>query len=395
MKHSFSHLSLMAAAVAISISTSSAFGGMVDTRYDLQYYMDFARNKGMFDVGATNVAVYYKDGTSVTNPVIPIMPNLDGYGQKMAAENLQYGTLMGFGGCGLIEPQFAAGAAHVGENPVLFLTEGGNMSTLYTSAGYKTYASDVEVQRLNKIVTEVAYTPMADDAFMRTLKNGDWLWRLGDGHQYNSAGEIVTSLTGSNTLGGIIGVDSVSQGSGGDWLVMTNCRQHDVANDLRTPLDIGLMFGDSGSPNYAWDAENERFLFVVACSAGTTNAGFNNMGWLRSNPGKVQQGIDSFTVAASSFSGTEKILWNAQDATTGKGTLTQGEISVEYTGKGTGNSLSNTLGLTFSTTDTANTQTLELQASVNMGPARSRLIAGTGSLRKQTQTLHLTARALW
>jgi len=357
----------MTAAVAISISTSSAFGGMVDTRYDLQYYMDFARNKGMFDVGATNITVYYKDGTSVTNPVIPIMPNLDGYGQKMAAENLQYGTLMGFGGCGLIEPQFAAGAAHVGENPVLFLTEGGNMSTLYTSAGYKTYASDVEVQRLNKIVTEVAYTPMADDAFMRTLKNGDWLWRLGDGHQYNSAGEIVTSLTGSNTLGGIIGIDSVSQGSGGDWLVMTNCRQHDVASDLRTPLDIGLMFGDSGSPNYAWDAENERFLFVVACSAGTTNAGFNNMGWLRSNPEKVQQGIDSFTVAASGFSGTEKILWNAQDATTGKGTLTQGEISVEYTGKGTGNSLSNTLGLTFSTTDTANTQTLELQASVNMG----------------------------
>ncbi len=374
---------LLAALAAFSSLSYTASAGMVDTRYDLQYYMDFARNKGMFGVGATNIAVYYKDGTSVQNPVIPIMPNLDGYGQKMAAENMHYGVLMGFGGCGLITPQFTAGAAHVGENPVLFLTEDGNMSTVYYSSGYKTYVSDVEVQRLNKIVTEVAYTPMADDAFMKTLRAGDWLWRLGDGHQYNSAGEIVTSLTGSNTLGGIVGVDSVSQGGGKDWLVMTNCRQNDWGSDLRTPLDIGLMFGDSGSPLYAWDAANERFVFVVACSAGTTNAGFNNMGWLRSNPTRVQEGMDSFTVVADQFSGTETIIWSAQDATTGKGTLTQGDVSVAYTGKGSSNTDKNTLGLTFSTSDTENVQTLELQASVNMGAGAMTFDSGKWKLTEK------------
>ena len=374
---------LLAALAAFSSLSYTASAGMVDTRYDLQYYMDFARNKGMFGVGATNIAVYYKDGTSVQNPVIPIMPNLDGYGQKMAAENMHYGVLMGFGGCGLITPQFTAGAAHVGENPVLFLTEDGNISTVYYSSGYKTYVSDVEVQRLNKIVTEVAYTPMADDAFMKTLRAGDWLWRLGDGHQYNSAGEIVTSLTGSNTLGGIVGVDSVSQGGGKDWLVMTNCRQNDWGSDLRTPLDIGLMFGDSGSPLYAWDAANERFVFVVACSAGTTNAGFNNMGWLRSNPTRVQEGMDSFTVVADQFSGTETIIWSAQDATTGKGTLTQGDVSVTYTGKGSSNTDKNTLGLTFSTSDTENVQTLELQASVNMGAGAMTFDSGKWKLTEK------------
>lgn len=88
---------------------------------------------------------------------------------------------MGFGGCGLVTPQFVAGASHVGENPVLFLTEDGDMSTTYYSSGYKSYATDVEVQRLNKIVTEVTYIPMADDAFIRTLKTGDRQRLCGDG----------------------------------------------------------------------------------------------------------------------------------------------------------------------------------------------------------------------
>lgn len=154
---------------------------MVDTRYDLQYYMDFARNKGMFSVGATNIEVHYKDGTSVQDAVIPIMPDMSGYGQKMSEENLKFGVLMGFGGCGLVTPQFVAGASHVGENPVLFLTEDGDMSTIYYSSGYKSYATDVEVQRLNKIVTEVTYIPMADDAFIRTLKTGDRQRLCGDG----------------------------------------------------------------------------------------------------------------------------------------------------------------------------------------------------------------------
>lgn len=374
---------LLAAFAALSSLSYTASAGMVDTRYDLQYYMDFARNKGMFSAGATNVAVYYKDGTSVQNPVIPIMPDMSGYGQKMTEQNLQFGVLMGFGGCGLVTPQFVAGAAHVGENPVLFLTEDGDMSTIYYSSGYKSYATDVEVQRLNKIVTEVTYIPMADDAFIRTLKAGDWLWRLGDGIQYNEKGETVASLTNSNTLGGIIGIDSVVQNAGKDWLIRANCRQYDVGSDLRTPLDIGHMFGDSGSPQYAWDAENNRFVFVVATSQGTTNAGFNNQSWLRSNPVEVQKGMDSFTVVADQFSGEDTILWGAQDAATGKGVLTQGDVSVEYTGKGSSNTDKDTRGLTFRTSDAAHVQTLELQNSVNMGAGAMTFESGKWKLTEK------------
>ncbi len=54
--------------------------GVVDGRYDLQYYIDFCRNKGMFATGATNIEVFFKDGTTITNNVIPLMPNMDSYG---------------------------------------------------------------------------------------------------------------------------------------------------------------------------------------------------------------------------------------------------------------------------------------------------------------------------
>lgn len=74
---------LMASMVVVSsLMTFTAWGGVADAGYDLQYYMDFARNKGIFTAGATNISVYFKDGTSVSNPVIPLMPNLDSYAQR-------------------------------------------------------------------------------------------------------------------------------------------------------------------------------------------------------------------------------------------------------------------------------------------------------------------------
>lgn len=143
------------------------------------------------------------------------------------------------------------------------------------------------------------------------------------------------------------------------------------------------MFGDSGSPQYAWDAENNRFVFVVATSQGTTNAGFNNQSWLRSNPTRVQEGMDSFTVVADQFSGEDTILWGAQDAATGKGVLTQGVVSVEYTGKGSSNTDKDTRGLTFRTSDTAHVQTLELQNSVNMGAGAMTFESGKWKLTEK------------
>ena len=79
MQYCLTRLTLLVAATAITSSAFTAFAGVADTRYDLQYYLDFSYNKGMFVAGASNVIVNYIDGTSVSDPVIPLTPNLDSY----------------------------------------------------------------------------------------------------------------------------------------------------------------------------------------------------------------------------------------------------------------------------------------------------------------------------
>lgn len=361
---------LMAAMAAVCTLSSTAYSGVVDGRYDLQYYLDFCRNKGMFATGATNIEVFFKDGTSVTNNTIPLMPNMDSYGETAASI---YGDkLMGSnGGTNLVSSQFVYGAKHVhakvGNTPVAFLSENGSAACTYTSANLDNFGTDSAIQRLTKLVTSVVYTPMADDDFMRSslFLNSSWLYRLGNGG-YWSDGKSIS--TGDNSLGGVVNLSVKWQDTNtGEWYLEGWARKNDLPDDTLTPLEIGTYFGDSGSPIFAWDDKNNRFLFVGAQWAGGCQRPFPNWYLLRYN---YQQGtavMDKYTVAAS-FSGTDTILWSASDAASGKGTLTQGaDTSVDYTGKGTANSLGDSLGLTFSTEDTTNVQNLQLQGNVNMG----------------------------
>ena len=69
----------MAAMACVTAYSSSVYAGIADTRYDLQYYLDFSRNAGAFSAGATNVTVGYKDGSSTYT--IPLMPYMGSYAQ--------------------------------------------------------------------------------------------------------------------------------------------------------------------------------------------------------------------------------------------------------------------------------------------------------------------------
>lgn len=356
-------LAAMAVVASLSVTTEA---GVVDSRYEQQYYLDFSYNKGIFAAGASDVLVKYLDGTSVANPVIPLMPNLDSYGLK--GQNTMFGFTP-IGGAGLVAPQYVMSASHCGETDVFFLTENEDYSTKYTSSGYHSSGSnwntDWSIQRLNKIVTEVAYTPYASNAFMESLEPGDWLYRLGHGTFLNTDGELID--TDFNALGGLVNISSIKKIDANTWQIMTYLRENDTQGDTRPPLEIGAYSGDSGSPVYAWDEANKCFVQVAFASASTLGTGFGNDLWARYNAVETDKFIDSCTVKADMFSGGEKILWGAQDASTGKGTLTQGGVSVEYTGAGSNNPSSGQLGLTFSTSDTANIQKIELQNSVNMG----------------------------
>lgn len=366
-------------------------GGVVDSRYDLQYYLDFCRNKGMFSTGATNIVVNYTDGTSIANNVIPLMPNLDSYGQ--VASNIINGLVVSNGGTNLVSAQFVYGAKHVyakvGNVGVAFLTENGGADCVYNSANLNMFGTDSAMQRLTKLVTDVVYTPLATDAFMETLSaNSDWIYRLGNGGTWSNGKSI---STGSNALGGIVNLSSIWHDSAtGEWYLEGWARNVDRADDMRTPLDMGVYFGDSGSPCIAWDAQSEQFLYVGALFAGNVGTSFPNWYIPRYNPTQAFAVMESYTVAAS-FSGTETIIWGAQDAVTGQGSLTQGDSTVTYTGKGTDNTIADTLGLTFMSSGES-VQHLELQDSVNLGAGALTFESGEWLLT-ETEAAHTLSSA--
>ena len=371
---------LLAAMAAVATFAPSATAGLVDARYDLQYYLDFGYNMGLFRPGATNITVPFKDGTSVSNATIPLMPNLDSYATR--AEHVG-----GFGGgAGLVAPQYAIGAAHCKEGNVYFVTQNGDFSAGYTSTGYASQAgtgySDWSIQRLNKIVTEVAYTPYASDDFMRNSMPLDetWLYRTGQGDPKDTYGGLATGRT---PLGGLCNVSSIGQNGSGTWVIRVYNKEFDTATDTRPPLEISMTSGDSGSPVYAWDNANNQFLQVGFASGGNSFSGYTGDIFICYNPTAYDNFIDSYEVKASNFSGTETIFWGAQDAVTGKGTLTQGSERVEYTGSGSGNTVKDHLGLTFSTADKVNTQTIELQDSVNMGAGAMTFNEGSWKLTEK------------
>ena len=359
---------LLAAMAAVATFASTATAGIVDTRYDLQYYLDFSRNAGAFAAGATNVQVGYSDGSA--SFTIPLMPYAGSYARVVDNTFVSQGSIVSYGGSALVSSQFVYGAAHVfdrfapifasGQMRFSFNAENGNPHSgdLYGAANIDNFGHDGAISRADKLVTAVAYTPMATDAFMATLNSESWLYRLGNGRYMDSTGTTIS--TGDNAIGGIIDMDSYKQQANGDWYMYGVFR-----DDQSTPLDTGVYSGDSGSPLFAWNAENEQFVFVGALWASNLGKGFGNDVYARYNPTVAQEIMATYTVNAT-FSGTDKITWNAQDAATGEGTLTQGATVINYTGKGTANAIADTKGLTFST-DVSSQQVIELQGDINMG----------------------------
>ncbi len=372
-------LAVMAVATTLA---SSVWAGVADSRYDLQYYLDFCRNKGIFAAGATNIDVYFKDGSSVQNPTISIMPNLDGY--AWSGSVLQDGTFAPGGGVGLVNPQYVASAHHCGELDVFFLSENADTSVRYTSSGYTSSGSltyDWNAQRLNKIVTEVTYNPLADYSVLQNLSKNDWIYRLGNGGVYSTDGYKLS--VNQNAIGGMVNVDYTQLLSDGEtWRIVCTPRQNDVSGDIRPPLEIGVTAGDSGSPNYVWDDESQQFLFLGFISQGNPVASYGAFLWAHSNPAAVLNFIDSYTDEVSGFSADSTIVWGAQSATTGQGTLTQGNLSFTYTGKGSGNTIKDTRGLLFDAEDDS-TRTIELQGSVDMGAGSLTFNSGSWTLTEK------------
>ncbi len=362
---------LAAAALATVTTTGIAEAGVIRNDVALQQYKDFAMNVGQYRAGAQNIVVYDKNGNE---SVIPLMPNLDSYCSIWVATGGN-----GNGGGGLIAPQYVATAAHlatttlVEDTRINFLTTSGDPTyyrgITYHPEGQTTYGYDGMTLRLNKIVTEVSYTPICTDtALISSLSSGGTLiYRIGNGtpSEANWAGGGNPSILPGSPIGGTMLAASVTanHSTKGNWRIRTTLRK-----DFTNPLGIGVDAGDSGSPIYIYNENTQQFETVGLLSTGTVGKyGYGNSGNWEYNPGAIESKIDFFTDQVALGDSGATVTWGAQ-AEDGTGMLTRGEETLwTYTGhNATDSNTVSTKGLLFSST-AEGTQRIELAGDIDMG----------------------------
>lgn len=275
-------ISYLSALVSVTLSLPLYASFMRDD-IDLQYYRDFAENKGKFTPGERNIEILNKDGKSLGNlfPHIP-MPDL-------SAANRNTGVAT------LINPQYIVSVAHnTNYNTVQFGAFGSNPDAhhyTYKVVDRNDYEKveggrhhDYHVPRLNKLVTEVvpaAVTTAGNDAAAyHDSSRFTHFVRLGSGRQTTKSIEhkhtpIVGSyqfLTGGVHLG-------VVDKNAGHWL---HFRGKDLVSSPYGALATFGTRGDSGSGVYAYDNLEKRWVLVGTYTFGTPSDNyFNRIGIIR------------------------------------------------------------------------------------------------------------------
>nr|WP_244773021.1 S6 family peptidase [Alysiella crassa]UOP06371.1 autotransporter outer membrane beta-barrel domain-containing protein [Alysiella crassa] len=276
-------------AIATLISLSAAplhvHAASVRSDIDYQLYRDFAENRGQFVAGATNIPITKKDGT----PADTLLP-----------ENIPMPdfspVLRNNGVATLIAPQYLVSVAHNGGYQTAQFGHTGNNPDQhvydYQLVDRNNYPKgqslhdDYHAPRLHKLVTETApaemnsvgSTPIKNDtnpywnksrfpAYVRVGGGGQFV-READGTN-NRAGNTYSYRTGGNTLTLSHAQDGWLDFRDGDWY---------TADYNKFALPNHLSGGDSGSPTFAYDADEKRWVIV---GTAVFNDG-NNGVWYRS-----------------------------------------------------------------------------------------------------------------
>ncbi|WP_336235483.1 S6 family peptidase [Achromobacter dolens] len=291
---------------------------IVGTDLPYQTYRDFSENKGAFQPGATNITLY--DKTGVPYAVLDRAPMIDfsGVDRKAIAT--------------LASPQYIVSVKHnTAYGSVNF---GYADDTLYRFANRNNddYARDFHSPRLVKIVTEVAPMPLtAAGTAQGTYQNKNRFpvfYRVGTGYQYvkNRDGTL-TNLQGAYQYrtGGTIGSPSIS-----DWSIVSS--PGNTYNPAQGPMASYGAPGDSGSPLFAWDAKENRWVLVAVTRTYSEPQGAANS--------FVVILVDEFNAVMAKNRDAPvvtqptlgDILWS-YDATQGTGSLTQADNAWAMHGK--------------------------------------------------------------
>ena len=293
-----------------------AGASIVSADIDYQIFRDFAENKGIFSPGATDIAIYNKQGQLVGTLDKAGMPDFSAVNVKSYP-----------GVATLINPQYIASVKHNKGYKNVSFGDGDNRYNIVDRNEHGT--QDFHAPRLDKLVTEVAPAAVTEEgqktnAYANTERYTAF-YRLGSGTQYikDEKGNI-TNISGgySYLTGGTVGAPS----SSGNIVASS---PGNVFNPVNGPLSSYGASGDSGSPLFAYDSWQKKWVMVGVLSTWTGVNGVNSR-WAVIPLDFLEQKFDEDSDAPVTFSTSHggNLEWTF-DSNTGTGALTQG--SATYT----------------------------------------------------------------
>lgn len=297
-------LNFIALTVAYAL-TPYTEAALVRDDVDYQIFRDFAENKGKFSVGATNVEVRDKKNQSLGSALPNGIPMID---FSVVDVNKRIGTL--------VDPQYIVSVKHAHKhiNDFYFghynghrdVSDDENKYSVVTQNNVKPNEDwhvdkrldDYNMPRLNKFVTEVApTTPTLAGDDLETYKDKERypsFVRVGAGTQfvYEKGSYYVEKTTRNNdikfldeayryAIGGTpykeINIDSSQNKEG--LIGFGDSRKADL--DAKTllsqdPLTNYGVLGDSGSPLFAFDKQQNKWVFI---GPYTYWAGYGKKSW--------------------------------------------------------------------------------------------------------------------
>ncbi|HHF3600184.1 TPA: S6 family peptidase [Haemophilus influenzae] len=297
-------LNFIALTVAYAL-TPYTEAALVRDDVDYQIFRDFAENKGKFSVGATNVEVRDKNNHSLGNALPNGIPMID---FSVVDVNKRIGTL--------VDPQYIVSVKHAHQymNDFYFghynghrdVSDDENKYSVVTQNNVNSSEKwnvnkrldDYNMPRLNKFVTEVAPTTptlAGDDletykdkekypSFVRVGAGRQLVYEKGSRHvEGNEHGEDLKDLSAAYNyaIGGTpykdINIDPSQSKKG--LIGFGDSRKADL--DAKTllsqdPLTNYGVLGDSGSPLFAFDKQQNKWIFI---GPYTYWAGYGKKSW--------------------------------------------------------------------------------------------------------------------
>lgn len=309
---------LKAAALLLSplLLSGPAGASIVSAEIDYQIFRDFAENKGAFRPGATDIAIYNKQGERVGTLDKAAMPDFSAVDSEIGVATL-------------INPQYIASVKHNGGYKNVSFGDGENRYNIVDRNEHSSV--DFHAPRLDKLVTEVAPATVTSALQAEILNSSQFtvFYRLGSGTQYiqdTDGNQTNISDAYSYLTGGLLPTSfSSHSGTSGIQVYMGgNINDHGVMASFGQP-------GDSGSPLFGWNALSGQWELVAVYSA---KAGGTNMIYKLIPTDFLSQiySADNDLPVTFSTSAGGALVWTF-DRSAGTGALTQGTTTYAMHGQ--------------------------------------------------------------